>query len=305
MSRGRIVIRSFRCSRIKVNASLSLPLSHFITYQRVNNTLILDYEYLLRSLVSKKLRKLVIFQNHNRHHPRDFDTPDSAQTQTPVVSETAAETSLKLENFSASFISSWMLAPFFFSRKPSWKWNKLKSLTLTSRLLTPESPETDADDVLKAAAAAAKNMPQLETMEIWNGEAQLAALFKYQPSGGQVYAAITCRSRWDFALRPPVIQAWEAVAHKYGGRGLTVTKELLDSADIKSHGYAIHYLKLSTSVVRPVLLQQIRTDYNIHEIWEKRQNELENISRRDALDFNHANSSRTHRSTTNNSILTE
>lgn len=156
-----------------------------------------------------------------------------------------------------------------------------------------ESLETDADNMLKAATAAAKNMPQLEIMEIWNGEAQFAALFKYQPSGGQMYAAITCRSTWDFALRPPVIQAWEAVAHKYGGRGLTVTKELLDSADIKSHGDAIHYLKLSKSVVRPVSLQQIRTDHNIHEIWEKRRNELENISRRDALNFIHDSFSRT------------
>ncbi|KUI56484.1 hypothetical protein VP1G_03821 [Cytospora mali] len=93
------------------------------------------------------------------------------------------------------------------------------------------SLESDINEMLKAAAAAAKNMPQLETMEIWNGEANLAALFKYQSSGGQMHAAITWRGTWDFALRPPVIQAWEVVAHKYGGRGLTINKELLDVCD--------------------------------------------------------------------------
>ncbi|KUI71996.1 hypothetical protein VM1G_07776 [Cytospora mali] len=204
--------------------------------------------------------------------------PDSAQTLTPVVSEAAAETFLDLEHFSASFIVD--ASPFFSSYKPSWKCINLKSLTITSRLLTPEALESDVNEMLKAAAVAAKNMPRLETMEIWNGEASLAALFKYQSSGGQMHAAITWRSTWDFALRPPVIQAWEAVAHKYGGRGLTINKELLDIRnDVKSHGDAIYYLKLSQLVVRPVSLQQIRTEHKIYQIWEKRKNDLQDIRR--------------------------
>lgn len=109
-------------------------------------------------------------------------------------------------------------------------------------------------------------MPHLETMELWNGRKGSAALFKYQSR----HAAITWRSTWDFALLHLVIAAWEGVAHKYGDRELVIRKELLDvRAVIKFHGDAIHYLKLSNPVVRPISLQQIRTEHKIHSGWEK------------------------------------
>lgn len=73
------------------------------------------------------------------------------------------------------------------------------------------------------------------------------------------------RGTWDFALRSHVIQAWEDVAHKHGARGLVVRTELLDCrADIKSHGDAIHHLRLSKPAVRPISLQQIRTEHDVH-----------------------------------------
>ncbi|KAK2597013.1 hypothetical protein N8I77_012887 [Diaporthe amygdali] len=126
--------------------------------------------------------------------------------------------------------------------------------------------KTGIDNMLISAAAAAMTMPQLETMELWNGRAGLAALFKYQSR----YAALTWRGTWDFTLRPRIIQAWEGVAQKHGSKGLVVHKELLDCRfDIKSHGDAIHYLRLSKPVVRPISLQQIRTEHNVHSVWEE------------------------------------
>lgn len=250
----------------------------------------------LGRLFSGKLQKIVIFQNYNRYYSSfsnaldsstsgsdtsdtdtsdayisDADTSDSAPNMIRTLSRAAAVSSLKLESFSVSFLVD---AQYFFSAsKASWKWPKMTSLILTSRLLGPDTPRTDIDGVLISAAATALNMPKLKNMEIWNGEAQVASLFKYQPSGGQMYASISWRSTWWFALRPPVIRAWEAVANKYGGRKLTINMEILDVdpfTDIKSHGDAIHYLKLSQPVVRPVSLQQIRTEHNIHHMWEER-----------------------------------
>lgn len=63
-----------------------------------------------------------------------------------------------------------------------------------------------------AAAAAATKMPNLETMEIWNGQVGLAMLFRYQLVGGGRPPVITWRGTWGFNLRSAVIQAWEAVA---------------------------------------------------------------------------------------------
>ena len=109
-------------------------------------------------------------------------------------------------------------------------------------------------------------MPQLETMELWNGRAGLAALFRYQSR----YATVTWRSTWAFTLQPAVIKAWERVANGHGSQGLVLRQELLGvRADIKSHGDAIHYLELSEQVVRPISLQQIRMEHRVHSIWEE------------------------------------
>lgn len=57
------------------------------------------------------------------------------------------------------------------------------------------------------------------------------------------------------------IQAWEAVIHhQYSGWKLDTIHERLSEADVKSHGDAIRYLRLSSQVVRPVSLQQIRRE---------------------------------------------
>lgn len=94
----------------------------------------------------------------------------------------------------------------------------------------------------------------------------MATLFQYQSK----HVAITWRSTWDFTLLDLVIPAWEVVARIHGGKELVVRKELLNiRGDIKSHGDAIHYLKLSNPVVRPISLQQIRSENKVHSIWEK------------------------------------
>ncbi|KAG8164443.1 hypothetical protein KVR01_006361 [Diaporthe batatas] len=182
----------------------------------------------------------------------------------------AAEASLKLKHFSGALLVE--ADQFFSCRKSSWEWSNLQSLVLTSELLAPESEPSDIEQMLKDAAAAAMRMPQLDTMEIWNGREALATLFKYQSSGGQTNATLTWRSTWELRLPTSVIQAWKYVAQKQGARGFTFITELLDICEkLESRGDAIHHLRLCTPVLRPVSLQQIRTDHGIHKTWEERQ----------------------------------
>jgi hypothetical protein len=142
----------------------------------------------------------------------------------------------------------------------------LTSLALTSRLLAPDESPIEIDNMLRAAAAAAMKMPNLETMEIWNGQVGLAMLFRFQQAGEGRPAVMTWRGTWPFALRSPVIQAWEAVALQHRGRGSVIVKELLDAgAVVRCHGDAIHHLKLLTPVMQPVSLRQIRMEHIIHE----------------------------------------
>lgn len=182
----------------------------------------------------------------------------------------AAEASLKLRHFSGAFIVE--ADQFLSCRKSSWEWENLKSLVLTSQLLAPESARTDIEQMLKDAAAAANKMPRLDTFEIWNGTEALATLFQYQSNRGQTNATLTWRSTWELSMPTwtSVVQAWQAVTHRHGARGLTVRTEKLDIHDkLDSHGDAIHYLRLSAPVLRPVSLQQIRVEHNIHQTWEE------------------------------------
>lgn len=188
---------------------------------------------------------------------------------TRAISRMAAEISLKLEHFSGAFMIE--ADHFFSSHKSCWKWNNLQSLVLTSQLLVPESDLTDINQMLKDAAAAARRMPRLNTMEIWNGREASASLFKYQSNRGQTNAAVTWRSTWELSVPSLVIQAWKAVAQTHGARGLTFSREFLNIREsLESHGDAIHYLRFSTAVIRPVSLRQIRTEHNIHNTWDER-----------------------------------
>lgn len=183
---------------------------------------------------------------------------DSIRNPDPIVSRMVALASLKLEHLSASFIVD---ASHFFELEPSWEWPNLTSLVLTSRLLTPEN-SIEIGAMLQAAAAAAMKMPRLETMEIWNGRKGLAALFKYQAFRNRHLqeARLIWRGTWILRMEPPILRAWEAVVHQYNGWRLDWVQERLEEADIKSHGDAIHYLMLSSQVIRPISLQQIRTE---------------------------------------------
>lgn len=218
------------------------------------------------------LQKLVMFGNF---HESDLDAlakSEYNQQLTRGVSQMAAETSLKLKDFSGAFLVE--AGDFFSSCKSSWKWDNLQSLVLTSQLLVPESDSTELDRMLKDAAAAAMKMPQLDTMEIWNGKGALASLFKYQSNRGQTNATVTWRSTWELSLPRPVTQAWSAVAKTHGARGLAVNSEMLDIREhIECHGDAIRHLQLSKPVIRPVSLQQICAEHKIHNHWKERRND--------------------------------
>ncbi|KAK1248949.1 hypothetical protein MKX08_007169 [Trichoderma sp. CBMAI-0020] len=225
------------------------------------------FRYLFNSIQrsSLNLKRLAIFENFNplspAFHKRFMDGAyrsgdDNIRLPNPVVSQMIAFASLTLEHLAASFIVD---ASQFFKIKPSWEWLNLTSLALTLKLLTPDESLMKIEAMLQVAATAAIKMPQLETMAIWNGIKGLAALFKFQASRSTQHATITWRGTWDFTLNPSTIQAWEAVInHQYSGCRLSLVQERLSEADIESHGDAIHYLKLSSQVVWPIPLRQIR-----------------------------------------------
>ena len=101
-------------------------------------------------------------------------------------------------------------------------------------------------------------------MEIWNDAKGSACVFRYQASEGCRPTTITWRGNWDLPIESNVVRSWEAVALRRGRSGIKVISELLDAeVVIKSHGDAIHHLRLSYQVVSPVSLSHIRRENNL------------------------------------------
>ena len=186
---------------------------------------------------------------------------DPIRIPTSGIGVAIANISLKLEHLSASFIVD--AEHFFEACRSSWRWPDLTSLALTSQLLAPDERPSEINNMLRRAAAVAMKMPNLGTMEIWNGREGLAMLFKYQTArDGQ--AVITRRGTWEFSLEPSLVRAWEAVALTHSRRRCAIVDELpVDATIIKGHGGAIHNLRLSTQLIRPISLQQIRMEHAI------------------------------------------
>lgn len=116
--------------------------------------------------------------------------------------------------------------------------------------------------MLRAAAKAAIHMPKLETLQIWNGRKNLAALFKYEAATEQDQTStITWRGTWEFLLQASVIQAWQSRASEVSEHGtIRVVYESIDGNQVRCHGDAMVLLELPDMVIRRVSLRQLQRE---------------------------------------------
>ncbi|KAM5357350.1 hypothetical protein ACJZ2D_016351 [Fusarium nematophilum] len=80
-----------------------------------------------------------------------------------------------------------------------------------------------------------------------------ACTFKYSRKD----ASIAWQGTWEVKLEPCVLHVWEKVSLRHTRIELWADTQLLGH-EIRSHGDAIHYLDLPSSVIDPVSLWQIR-----------------------------------------------
>lgn len=228
----------------------------------------IENQKIIESFVPRSLRKLVLFESFHETYLNPNSQPIyywSIRLSTPSASQKLARASLQLETLSACFITD---ASYFFKAcQPAWQWQRLTSLTLTSRHLVPDASDADVNEMLLDAATAALSMPKLVTMEIWNGLEGLAALFRYQADRKMRSAEVTLRGTFEMDLSGPVAQAWEKVAIEHGLDRVSFSRVKIDGEVIGFHGDAIGHLGLINQVMRPDSLRQIvrehrsRTDF--------------------------------------------
>lgn len=168
--------------------------------------------------------------------------------------EAFASQSRDLEKLSISFMID--AHQFFDAYRQSYTWPRLRSLTLTSSLLTPDTPEEKILTLLHNASSAALKMPQLETVALWTGKKGEAAAVIYHRKPASRRATLTWRGTWDFELGHGVADSWQKVASD--ACHLLVESEGVPADEVSSHGDAVHYLGLPGGVVHPVSLWQIR-----------------------------------------------
>ncbi|VUC32249.1 unnamed protein product [Clonostachys rosea] len=196
---------------------------------------------------------LVMRRRFRRHmHPagvRHF--PDHR-----ALVQALASRSRRLEHLSVSYMIN--ARQFFESCRPSYKWDSLQSLALTSPVLTPSEDREPVTKLLLAASQAAGRMPKLEDLVLWNGKRGECCAFiyhrdEYSRGDEGSEATLTWRGTWYFNLND-VVASWEKVAR------IRLEQERLQEDIIHSHGDAIYHLRLPRDVIDPESLLEIRRE---------------------------------------------
>ncbi|KAF5984243.1 f-box domain-containing protein [Fusarium coicis] len=184
------------------------------------------------------VKKVTIFEDFNENflelyaleRGRDSNlNPERVRLPFRVLGAVFALRSQRLEHLSVAFMID--AQHFFDACQPSWRWPRLKTLTLTHRAISKANVH-QTNKLFQTAAQVALNMPELQTLTIWHGERREACAFTYRREHG----SICWQGTQDVRLESKTLEAWEKVAVKYAGRVLTVNSNLF-MEDITSLPY--------------------------------------------------------------------
>ena len=96
---------------------------------------------------------------------------------------------------------------FFNSCQPSYTWHRLQSLRLTSSILTQTAPQKEISALLHNASLVALNMPQLESMVLWNSKYGEACAVIYQRNKASRHDTLTWCGTWDLELSHDMVKS--------------------------------------------------------------------------------------------------
>ncbi|EAT83669.1 hypothetical protein HBI56_064520 [Parastagonospora nodorum] len=222
-----------------------------------------ELAFLFQRSVPKHVKSISIFKDFNNqlalalnnatpHLGRDIETTSAVDL---ALAKAFAAKSRHLEHLSISYMID---AQHFFTscQQLPCTWNILQSLTLTSSTLARTVPPQNIYTLLQNASSIALKMPKLKTMVLWNSESGQACAVIYQKHTASARATLTWRGTWNLEFSDDVVESWKKVAP--GSCYLRLEKEALRDRDIRSHGDAIHHLRLPDGVVDSASLCQIR-----------------------------------------------
>ncbi|EEU40677.1 uncharacterized protein NECHADRAFT_76074 [Fusarium vanettenii 77-13-4] len=153
----------------------------------------------------------------------------------------------QLKHLSISFAFD---AQEFFSPHVSHNWASLATLALTSNLVLTRSSDV-VNELLVKVGEAAKHMPKLGILEIWNCEARnrKAGIFRYEKLDRA--GKIVWQGTWDLEMSSQVKRAWQEVlvAPDGGHYELSVEVMSIQPRRLVNLGSIYPYLKLRRHVL--------------------------------------------------------
>lgn len=167
------------------------------------------------------LKRISLFEHFgafDRRDPADPDLPHDSRYR--FLAQGLRRLSTDLEELSVSFMIN---ADHFFEpfiklnarQQPQPKlpyWPRLRWITLTasSGAISDHAFPDDVNGLLRGAGHAAKNMPQLQSMELYNATFRGAGVYRYLIVNNT--GIISWTSTWEFKLGRDVKTVWRQVA---------------------------------------------------------------------------------------------
>ncbi|KAH6697256.1 hypothetical protein F5X68DRAFT_257480 [Plectosphaerella plurivora] len=153
--------------------------------------------------------------------------PNETEPRTcAALAMTVARRSIELEELSVAFMcdARHFFQPFFevrTARQPDLPvWQSLRWLSLTSSALHYDTTAAQLNSLFLAAAKAARRMPALRAMEIFNTCKHCSGAFRYVV--GTTSATIEWEGSWSVEIADNVERTWREVARTHAGCDLVV-----------------------------------------------------------------------------------
>ncbi|PNP52477.1 hypothetical protein THARTR1_06945 [Trichoderma harzianum] len=245
----------------------SLPNLEFVTYEPLALNFITELghenEEAVKSIITKmpsSIRRLQVFEDGpglwSGGIPSRY-VSDRDGSLGRLVAEVSQDK--EPEVISISFIID---AVNFFSdfqtpqiSRPHWKlgWLNLTSIVLTSAVMSPWRT-AGIPPLLLSAARAARHMPKLEIMELYNITWNSGAIFTYiHDSTGSI---LCWDSTWKWKLPPGVISVWKRVADVHGTKVFEHEENMIKPTGSNRRGWSgdaiMSLLRTKTTVVHPI-----------------------------------------------------
>ncbi|KAI3392864.1 hypothetical protein diail_5039 [Diaporthe ilicicola] len=229
------------------------------------------HAFLVREVLKarrKTLKKVAIFESHDEifyHPPRNAT---SHRLGTDLFSRDLARASHHLEElYVAKKVDAFHFFYAFHPKAPPgqkrWMtWKSLKRLSLTTQKLM----RGQTDLVIRMAAEAARTMPQLQIMELWNcwNSRGIACIFRFRR--GETEASIELKCTWRDSFTDAAKAAWALVAKAHRPLPLRWKERFWEPEMPDGEYVVLSQLALVEHMLHPVSLRQIaREDRRRHE----------------------------------------